>query len=370
MGNNYSRRILITAIVILVAVVLGLILIRNASVDTDVTRHTTKVGLLINGSKEDHSFCQAHYDALMRIRDDLNLEICCRENVPEDETCSSEIEGLIGEGCRFVVGASFGYGDYIVRAAKRHPDVFFLHPAGSEKDTNLSSAFGRMYQARYLSGIVAGKRTKTGKIGFVAAFPFSEVIRGLNAFTLGVRSVAPEAEVYVRYCESWVDDKIAEKACVGLLDAHPDIDVLSMHTNSLKPNEIAEKRGIWAVGYNANNADIFPNSYLTSCEWHWDSYYRKSILSGLQGKFHGENLWIEMEEGIVGLSELTKNTVPGTGEAVEEAMKRFKSREYDVFYGPIVDNTGKVRVPEGESMSDDDLLNHFEWYVEGVTVEE
>ena len=368
-NTNSTRRIWAMAIVILAAVVIGSILIRNASVDTDVTRHTTKVGLIINGSKADHSFCQTHYDALLRIQDALNLEIVCRENVPEDENSAGVIEKMIDEGCRFIIGASFGYGDYLVDAAKRHPEVYFLHPAGTEVGTNLSSVFGRMYQARYLSGIVAGMRTKSGELGFVAAYPYPEVIRGINAFTLGVRSVAPEARVYVRYCESWVDDAAAEKACTGMLDDHPGIDVLSMHTNSLKPNEIAEKRGIWSVGYNVNNASMFPESYLTACEWQWDVYYRESILSCLQGKFHGENVWVEMDEGIVELSELTKNAAPGTKEAVEEAKKRLQSRKYDVFYGPIIDNAGKLRVPKGESMSDEDLLNNFDWYVEGVSVE-
>ena len=369
MIKDSLRRMLLTTSIILVAVVIGMIMIRETGVDTNVTKKLTKVGLIVNGSKQDASFCQTHYDALMRIKDGLNLEVICKDYVPEDEACATAINELLTEGCSIIIAASFGYGEYITAAAKENPGICFLHPTGSEKRTNLSSAFGRMYQARYLSGIVAGMQTKSGKLGYVAAFPFSEVIRGINAFTLGVRSVRPDAEVYVSYCESWVDDDAAEGAGVKLMNEHPDIDVISLHTNSMKPNEMAENLGIWSIGYNMDNADKYPNSFLAACEWKWDKYYEQSILSFLQGKFHGEVKWIGMDEGIVGLSKLTKNVVAGTRDAIDEAEIMFEGRGFDVFYGPIYENNGRLRVPEGESMSDDEMFNHFDWYVEGVTVE-
>ena len=369
--NKNSKRLLFTAVFILAAVIVGMIFMRDKRVNTDITAKTTKVGLVITGKSNDANFCQTHYDALMKIKDELNLEIMCREQIPENEACSAAMEELIvKDGCTIIIGASFGYGKYITETAGKHPDVCFFHPFGAEKSINLTSFSGRMYQARYLSGIVAGMRTKTGKIGYVASFAFSEVIRDLNAFVLGVKSVAPDAVVYVKYCNSWVDDEAAETASNALLDRHPDIDVLSMHTNSLMPNRVAENRGIWAVGYNKENASMFPSSYLTACEWQWDSFYKQKILSILQGKFHGTVEWLDMESGVLGLSDLTQNTAPGTQEKVDEAKKRFAGRSFDVFYGPIADNTGTLRVPAGESMSDDDMMNHFDWYVEGVAVEE
>ena len=371
MNSYFAKRLLIITGIIIAAVIVGMVLIHDRGVETDITAKTTKVGLVVTGSRNDSSFCQTHYSALKSIKDELNLEIICMEHIPEDEACSAAMEELIGEmGCEFIIGASYGYGEYIVETAKKHPEVCFLHPAGSEKLANLTSCFGRMYQARYLSGIVAGMRSGTGKIGYVAAFPYSEVIRGINAFTLGVRSVAPEARIYVRYCNSWVDDNAAETVTLELLDKHPDIDVLSVHTNSLMPNNVAEIRGIWSVGYNMDNVRLFPVSYLTACELKWDTYYRQEILSFLQGKFHGDIEWLDMESGIVGLSELTPNAVPGTKEAVERVRELFASRSFDVFYGPVTDNNGVVRVPDGESMSDDEMMNRFDWYVEGVTVEE
>ena len=367
--NSLKVMLLITGL-ILVAIVVGLFLIRDRKINTDVTAKTTKVGLILIGDRNDASYNQAHYDAIMNIKDELNLEILCRDHVPEDKSCRDAIEDLIEEDCRVIIGGSFGYGPHIREMAQEHPEVCFLHATGTEEMTNVASYMGRMYQARYLAGIVAGKRTESGKIGYVAAFPYSEVIRGLNAFTLGVRSVAPDAEVHVRFCGSWEDDGAAEAATKKLLDAQPRIDVLTLHTDSLMPLQIADQRGISSIGYNMDNAAKFPDTFLTACVWHWDTYYRNKILSVLQGKFYGENDWIGMEYGIVGLSELTGNVAPGTQDELYKARERFASRRFDVFYGPVTDNEGRLRVPEGESMSDDEMLNRFDWYVEGVVVEE
>ncbi len=363
------KRILIIACIILAVLIVGIILIRDRGVNTDVTAKTTKVGLVITDVKDDNNYCQTHYDALVRIKDELNLEILCKEHIPEDEAAYTKaVEELIGEGCRIIIGASYGYD--LAKIAENYPDVCFLHMFGSEELKNLASCQGRMYQARYLSGIAAGLRSETGKVGYVAAFPVSEVICQLNAFTLGVKSVSPSAEVYVRYCNSWIEDASAKDATEELLASHPDIDVLSMHSNSLAPNQTAEEKGIWFVGFNHDNRELFPKTYLTACEWTWDPYYKKEILSFLQGKFDGKIEWPDMESGIFGLSELTENAAGGTAEAVENAKKLFRSKSFDVFYGPVTDNQGVLRVPEGESMPDDEMMNHFDWYVEGVTVEE
>ncbi len=361
------RKIIIVSFLILFAALAGIFRIPNAQVETDVTAKTTKVGVLLSGPKSDRNYCQSHYEAIEAIKGELNLDVVYRENVPGD--CYNDIVSLIrDEGCQIVVGISYDFGEPMMKAAEKYPDVYFLHTAGTGHRNNLSTFFGRMYQARYLSGIVAGMKTKTGEIGYVAAFPISEVIRGINAFTLGVRSVRPDAVVHVRYCGSWVDDAPAGEACRGLLDRHP-IDVVAMHSNSIEPNREADARGIWSIGHNLDNADLFPDSYLTASVWTWNEYYKKQILNCLQGKFHGSHDWIDMEEGIVGLSEFSDQVDPRTKAMVQKANERLRSWEYDVFYGPIRDNTGRLRVDAGESMTDDEMLNGFDWYVEGVAVE-
>lgn len=363
------RKILILAILVLTAVIAGILFIRDDWQNTDLANKTTKVGLLLNGSRSDRSFSQAHYEALESLQDELKLEIVCRENVPAD--CYKDIESLIRDkGCEIIVGVSYGFGESMKKAAEEHPNVYFLHATGTGHSSNLSSFFGRMYQARYLSGIVAGRRTETGAIGYVAAFPIPEVIRGINAFALGVRSIRPDAQVYVRYCNSWTEDKAAGEAFRNLMDSHPDIDTMALHTDSLSPHWEAEKQGVWSIGYNLDNSDEFPKTYLTACIWKWNVCYRKEILSCLQGKFHGSHEWMNMEEGIVSLSEFTENVKPETKQEVLEANMKMRSRQFDVFYGPIKDNLGNLRVGAGESMSDSEMLNGFDWCVEGVTVEE
>ncbi len=363
------RRILILAILVLMAVIAGILLIRDDCQNMDLASKTTKVGVLLNGSRSDRSFSQTHYEALESLQDELNLEIICQEDVSAD--CSKEIESLIRDkGCEIIVGVSFGFGQSMQKAAEEYPDVYFLHATGTGHSSNLSSFFGRMYQARYLSGIVAGMRTETGAIGYVAAFPIPEVIRGINAFALGVRSVRPEAQVYVRYCNSWTEDNAAGEAFHNLMDSHPNIDTIALHTDSIQPHREAEKRGVWSIGYNLDNSVEFPKTYLTACIWKWEACYRKEILSCLQGKFHGSHEWMNLEDGIVSLSELTGNVKPGTKKEVLAANIKMRSRTFDVFYGPITDNRGNIRVEAGESMSDSEMLNEFDWCVEGVTVEE
>ncbi len=364
------RKMLIIALLIIAAVITGILLIREKTPDTDITAKVTRVGLLFTGSKDDRNYCQSHFDALDSIKDEFNLEIICREHVPEDETSYTAIKELVEkEKCRIIIPSSYGYGEYALRAARQYPEVFFLHPMGTEKLNNYSSFAGRMYQARYLSGLVAGMRTLTGHIGYVAAFPYSEVIRGINAFTEGVRRVRPDAKVHVEYCDSWTDDDVAEEATRKLLASYP-VDIISMHTNSIRPNIVADEAGIWSIGYNLDNSELFPDSCLTSCVWNWTPYYREQILNILTDKFYGSHVWIGMEDGIVELSGLTGNVTSGTKEVVEDARERLNSRIFDVFYGPITDNKGVLRIPAMGSMSDDEMYNRFDWYVEGVIVEE
>ncbi len=328
------------------------------------------IGLIMNGKADDRSWGQSHYESLARVAGEMGAELVYREEVPEDEHCDDVIDELVNSaGCKVVIADSYGYGEQIKAAAERYPDVYFLHAAGSESGHNIGSFFGRMYQFRYLSGIIAGNQTKTNKIGYVAAFPIDEVNRGINAFTLGVRSVNPEAEVYVSFCGSWTDDEAAGESAETLIGEY-GIDTLTLHCDSLAPHRAADSRGVWSIGYNYDNSELFPDTYLTACVWDWDSYYREQIQSCVTGKFRGEHKWLGIESGIMELVDPGRNGIasPGYSEPLEAAKARFESFGYDVFYGPVTDSEGIVRVPEGESMSDAAMLGSFDWYVEGVRV--
>ena len=362
------KKIIFIAFFLLFAAIAGIHQIQNRQVDTDVTATTTKVGVLLNGSRMDHSYCQAHYEALEAIKDELNLEVIYLEHVPMN--CYRDIVDLIrNKDCKIIVGTSYEFGGDMMKAAVEYPNIYFFHASGVGHRNNFSSFFGRMYQARYLSGIAAGMNTKTGELGYVAAFPISEVIRGINAFTLGVRSVRPDAVVHVRYCNAWQGDDVAGEACRKLMNIYP-IDVVAMHTNSLQPHIEANAKGIWSIGYNLDNTAMFPDTYLTACIWKWEVYYRKQILNCLQGKFHGHHDLIDMNEDIVALSEISSRADPETKSKVQAADEKLRTLEFDVFYGPIKDNSGRLLIEEGESLPDDEMFNRFYWYVEGVKVEE
>lgn len=353
---------------ILLVIAVGIMVMHVQKRETDVTLNRTRVALIMNGSRKDHSWSESHFIAMEKVASELNLDVSYYENTTEDSLAEKVMELAVNDGARIVVANSFGFGPSILRMAEKYPYVKFMHATGLNKRLNLSSFFGRIYQMRYLSGIVAGHSTKTNEIGYVAAFDISEVNRGINAFTLGVRKVNPDASVFVSWCRSWEDSTLAADATNNLIAKH-NIDVLTVHTDALSPYEIAERRNIRMVGYNLDNGNRFPKSFLTAPVWRWENYYAPHIMAVLQDKFVGEISWQGVESGIMDLAPMTKLVPDSVKVLVNEEMNRLKSGSFDVFYGPIEDNRGNLRVGEGESMTDVDMLEHFDWYVKGVVNE-
>ena len=354
--------------IILFGLTVGTFFIREQRLQTDVTNEQTKVGFLLNGSCTDHSWGQSHFEGMEKSARELNLNVEYRENVAEGQECLNAMEELIASGCEIIICNSYGFGKWELEVAKRHPEVHFYHATGDTQARNMATYFGRMYQMRYLSGIVAGLQTETDEIGYVAAFPISEVNRGINAFTLGVRKVNPDAQVYVEWTDDWYDDENTERVTRNLLQHH-NIDVLAMHTDSLSVLEVAEEEGIWTIGYNLDNSELFPKTFLTAPVWQWEKFYEPRILECLQNRFRGSNYWEGVESGLIALAPLTENVKKGTEKIVLEEEEKLKRETFDVFYGPIKDNTGTLRIGEGESMTDDKMLHEFNWYVEGVCID-
>ncbi|MBQ9141331.1 MAG: BMP family ABC transporter substrate-binding protein [Lachnospiraceae bacterium] len=354
--------------IFVIAIVVGTQWIHIYEQDTEVTKEATKVGVLLNGSIDDRSWSQSHYEGLECTAMELNLEMLYAENAKEAEAAEL-IEQFVEQGCKIIIANSFGFGEAVEEAAAKYPEIYFLHATGVGENKNLSTYFGRMYQIRYLSGIVAGLQTETDEIGYVAAFPISEVNRGINAFTLGVRSVNPDAKVYVSWINSWTDDEASETATYRLMEKY-NIDVLAMHTDSVKPLEIAEKEGIMSIGYNVDNSRNYPNTYLTAAVWDWEEFYTPTILRCLQGKFEGKHYWESVSTGIVSLAPYTDIVNPVVKDKVAVELERLNSGTYDVFYGPIEDSQGRLRIAKEESMTDNAMLNEFDWYVEGVVLDE
>lgn len=362
------KKVFIVVCIFVIAIIAGIFVINIYEADTEVTRETTKVGMILNGTMDDRSWSQSHYEGMEKTAAELNLSVLYEENVTAEQV-PEIIDKFAEEGCKVIVANSFEFGDSMIQAASEYPEIYFLHATGVGEDKNLSTYFGRMYQIRYLSGIVAGLQTESNEIGYVAAFPIPEVNRGINAFTLGVRSVNSEANVYVSWTNSWVDDVATAEATNKLLDGH-NIDVLAMHTDSLQALEIAEERGVMSIGYNVDNSADYADTYLTAAVWDWDAFYTPTILKCLQGKFEGNHYWEGIETGVISLAPFTNKVKAGTEKVVTQEMQRISSGTYDVFYGPVYDNEGNLRVKEGESMTDNAMLNEFNWYVEGVIQDE
>ncbi|MBQ5315741.1 MAG: BMP family ABC transporter substrate-binding protein [Oscillospiraceae bacterium] len=362
------KKIIIIALSFVLALIIGIFVINVSEKETDVTEETTRVGLILNGPRNDGSWSQSHYEALCATAKEINLQIICKENISA-ENASDVIRELVMSDCKVIVANSAIFGDAVTCAAKAYPEIYFFHASGTNFDKNLCTYFGRMYQIRYLTGIVAGLTTETNEIGYVAAMPVSEVNRGLNAFTLGVRKVNPDAKVYVRWTDSWSDNEAAAKASEQLIKEH-NIDILAMHTDSLEPLRVADENNIYSIGYNLENKEKFPDSYLTAAVWDWKQFYTPQILRCLQGKFEGKNHWAGLETGMINIADISPMINPKAKEKAMEEYEKMKNGTFDVFYGPVYDNEGNLRIAEGESMTDNAMLNDFDWYVEGVYVDE
>lgn len=362
------KKIIIIALGITAALIIGLFCISVYETEEQNMEKTVKVGIILNGLKNDRSWSQSHYDGIAETSQQLGFDILCRECVSAEDA-PTVIKELIASECEIVIANSAIFGDAVIEAAEKYPHIYFYHASGTAADKNLASYFGRMYQIRYLTGIAAGLQTETNEIGYTAAFPISEVNRGINAFTLGVQSVNPDAVVYVNWINSWNDDEAAREATEKLIENH-NIDVLAMHTDSMAPFAVAEENGIMSIGYNFDNSSLYPDSCLTSAVWDWEQYYTPHLRKCLQGKFTGKNCWEGIDTGIVEMAPLCPAAKEGIEEKTEQAFERLASGVFDVFYGPVYDNEGNLRIAEGESMTDDSMLNEFDWYVKGVVIDE
>jgi basic membrane protein A len=285
------------------------------------------------------------------------------ESVPEGAESARVITGLVRKGHNLVFTTSFGYMDATLDVARRNKDVVFMHCSGYKTAENVGNYFGRMYEPRYLSGIVAGKMTKANIIGYVAAFPIPEVIRGINAFALGVRSVNPKAEVRVVWTQTWFDPGVERDAADSLLDV--GADVLTMHQDAPATLQAAEARGAYVIGYNTDMRSFAPNAFLTAPVWNWGPLYAKTAQQVKDGTWKSESIWWGMKEDLVQLAPLSDKVPAEVKALVSEKTAAVKSGKLHPFAGPIKDQSGKIQVAAGSVAADGDLLS-MNYFVEGV----
>ncbi|RLC90275.1 MAG: BMP family ABC transporter substrate-binding protein [Chloroflexi bacterium] len=323
-----------------------------------------KIALVYIGPPGDLGWTYEHERGRKTVEEHFGdqVELTYVENVPEGPDAARVIRQYAQDGYDMIFATSFGYMDPTLEVAQEFPDVKFEHCSGYKTADNMATYFGRMYQPRYLSGIVAGSMTQNNNIGYVAAFPIPEVVRGINAFTLGVRSVNPDAEVHVVWTSTWFDPVKEREAAVALLDAGSDI--IAQHQDTTEPQKAAQERGMLSIGYDSDMRNFVGDTVLTSPIWNWGSYYVQTVQNAIDGKWETHQYWGGLEDGVVQLADFSPRVPQDVRDKVEAAKQKIIGGE-DVFCGPINDQEGNEKIAAGQCMSDGDMLG-MDWFVEGV----
>ena len=336
----------------------------SSSSSSSAAKKKIVAGFIYNATVGDGGWTYAHDQGRKKLESELGIKTIYKENVKEDAAETEKVcEDMINQGANVIFGCSFGFGDGLAVEAKKHPDVTFLHCSGANTAKNLGTYFGEIEQPRYLSGIVAGMKTKSKKIGYVAAFQIPEVVRGINAFTLGVQSVNPDAKVVVQWTNTWYDPAKEKSAAVALLDQ--GCDVITQHQDTAGPAQAAEERGAFAIGYDSDMKDKAPKSYMTAPVWDWSVYYIKTIKEIQNGTWKAEAYYPGMESGVVQLAPLTANAPEGAQAKIDAVTAEIKAGKDKLFTGPIKDQSGKVKIAAGHKMTLDEIVN-WDWFVQGV----
>lgn len=322
-----------------------------------------QVGFVYVSPVGDAGWSYAHEMARLALEAQDGVRTAFVEDVAEGPDSERVMRNMARKGYDLIFATSYGYMDSMLKVAGEFPKTIFMHCSGYKLAPNMGNYFGRIYQARYLSGMAAGAMTRSGQIGYVAAFPIPEVIRGINAFTIGVRAVNPGATVRVVWTKTWYDPATEKEAAKSLLDV--GCDVIAQHQDSPGPQEAAQERGAFSVGYNTDMSAFAPKAHLTAAVWNWAPFYQEVVESVRNGTWKSASTWPGMEKGIVGLAPFGPMVPEAVKTRIEQEKARIVSGEDRVFAGPIKDQQGNMKIPAGETASDAALLG-MTWLVEGV----
>lgn len=331
-----------------------------------------KVGFVYLTNPGDHGWTYAHEVGRLDVEKHFGdkVETTYVENVPEGPDSTRVIRELAQQGNNIIFTTSFGYMDPTLKVAQEFPDVKFVHLTGYKRSNNMATGNIRFYEGRYVQGVVAGKMTKSNKIGYLASFPIPEVIQGINAFALGMRSVNPDATISVIWVNSWYDPvKEADAAKVHIAEG---ADILAQHTDSPAMLQTAEKAGIHGFGQSSDMKAFAPKAQLFSAVNNWGPYYISQIESLMDGSWTtGEgpdhwagNTWLGLSDDYLVLTPF--ENMPDDVAAAAKAAADKVSGGYNIFTGPFSDNEGNVILNAGESYNDGNLWNDMTYYVEGV----
>lgn len=293
-----------------------------------------------------------------------NVQTTYVENVPETADCERVFTELAQKGNKVIFGTSYGYMDYMLNVAKKFPNVVFEHCSGYKTASNMGTYFNRDYQARYLTGMVAGKYSKSGTLGFVAPFGTPEVIRNIDAFTLGAQSVNPNIKVKVVWTNSWNDPPTEKTATNSLIDA--GADVVAMHVDSPSFAETAQTRGVFSIGHDSNMSKFAPKSILVGDVSNWGPYFVKTVKAVQAGTWKSEQYWGGIaDDGIIDITPFSSSVSKDFQQQVLAKKSEIVKGTFDPFSGPIYDQSGAVKVAQGQKATDDQLLS-IDYFVKGI----
>jgi len=352
---------------VLIAGLIASLWLGGCSSDTDQEPTPTptpiKAAFIYVGPIEDLGWSYAHDQGRLYLERELGIETAYSEQVAPGDDATRVIRDYAEEGYDIIFATSFDYMDSVMGVAADYPATIFEHCTGNETAENVGIYDGRGYQGWYLSGIVAGSMTTSNTLGYVAPYPIPEVVRDMNAFALGALSVNPDVEVHPHWIFSWGDPVKERQAAEALLEL--GADVIARESDSTESDKVAEEHGIYAIAYNAYIPDVAPDAVLTAPVWNWGIFYKKVVEDVMNGTWSNTPVWWGLKEGMLDMAPIA-DFVPDDIKALVDSEKQaISSGEFDVFVGPISDNTGTERVPAGTTMSDEAKLS-FDWLVEGV----
>ena len=340
-----------------------------------IAKDKIKVGVIhLSDPAEGSGYTYTHDIGIQVRQQKLGLcdsEIIRKNNISDTDGAATRkaIQECIDAGCNIIFTTSWGYMQTTADMAEEYPDVYFSHGTGyMSNGKNFNNYFGRIYQARYLSGIAAGLNTKTNKIGYVAAMGLdnSEVTGGIDAFALGIYSINPDAEVYVKVTNSWYDPKAEEEAARKLLDMN--CDVIAQHCDTVYPQTLAQEKGVYSIGYNSDMSKEAPEACICSVIWNWSAYYTSAVQSVIDGTWDGSNYYGGMNENLVSITSIADFAAAATKEKVNMAKQQILSGKNGVFDGVIETNTGATVGTAGKTLEDSVITGGINWYFKTVKV--
>ena len=330
------------------------------------------VGVIYVGARDDFGYNQSHAQAAAELKKMPGIKVVEEENVPETAAVQKTMAGMIvQDGASLLVPTSYGYFDpHVLAMAAKYPEVRFAHCGGlwteGKHPKNVGSFFGYIDECQYLNGVIAGHMSKSGKLGFVAAKPIPQVLRNINAFLMGARSVKPGITCNVIFTGDWSMAVKEAEATNSLADQ--GCDVFTMHVDGPKVIvETAAKRGKMVCGYHASQATLAPNAYLTGAEWNWLTAYKTIVDAAKAGKPHPNFIRGGLKDGYVKTSAYGAMVTDAAKKHADSIKASMMAGKFDIFKGPLKDNKGNTVIPAGTTLKQTDLtLEGMNYLVEGV----